>query len=138
MLTLGVGIFPPPTLRLTYFYFDALENPQTFLFHRHTLPPVRLLFPLDDYMKMVLHGGRLWPLQRADNPEVLHIYALWTAIVLRVLPAAVAAGLARRSRRALDRAAAAGGSGGVATCAAPPTHKGMEGNPRHSAEEKRG
>lgn len=23
---------------LTYFYFNALENPQTFLFYRHTLP----------------------------------------------------------------------------------------------------
>lgn len=76
----------------------------------------------------------MWPLQRADNPEVLHIYALWTAIVLRVLPAAVAAGLARRNRRAPDRAATAaaaagssgGVSGGVATCAAPPT-QGNEG-----------
>lgn len=100
-----------------------------------------ILFPrrgsyslLDDYTKTVLHGGRLWPLQRADNPEVLHIYALWTAIVLRVLPAAVAAGLARRNRRAPDRAATAaaaagssgGVSGGVATCAAPPT-QGNEG-----------
>lgn len=31
---LGVGIFSS----LTYFYFNALENPETFLFYRHALP----------------------------------------------------------------------------------------------------
>lgn len=144
--TLGVGIFflslQPSALPIFILTLWKTRRPSS---------STAILFPrrgsyslLDDYMKTVLHRGRLWPLQRADNPEVLHIYALWTAIVLRVLPATVAAGLARRkqasprqrsNRNSSSRQAAAAEPAGAWLHVQHRPHQGMKGNPRHSAEK---
>lgn len=65
-------------------------------------------------MKTVVHGARFWPLQRADNPGVLHIYALRTAIILRRNHCSAAGWLRTSEQIQLQSRCSGSASGGVA------------------------
>lgn len=119
----------PSTLRLTYFYFDALENPQTFFFHRHTLPPARLLFPfrrLDERgpPRGVGCGLSSAPIiQRLCTSMRCGQRSCSGVLPCRLSPLVWRGETGELPRPRSNSSSSGSACGGVATCAAPPTNE---------------